>query len=163
MRAVSGTGGGKLRPQGSPELCITEDHVFKPEEGDGDISWIKFRLKPCSDSNESSQIIRGFDPDDGFELHPKSDSSSCFTQNHNPSPNEQLWVCLVLIARGDDTSYWEVIDAEGEYANKPEPTKEPTEEPTDEPTKEPTEEATGEPTEEQTKEPTEEATGEPTE
>jgi hypothetical protein len=129
--SVAGTDGGKLKPEGSSNLCLAYDHIFAPEDHERDISWMKFRLKPCDDDNNDKQVFLGFDPDDHFELKPYSDESYCLTQDHHPKRNEELLGMDCSIPRGDHTNFFHVIDAEGDYDGpnpslpEPEPTAAP--------------------------------------
>jgi hypothetical protein len=95
---------GRLKPQGSPNLCLTLDGH-------------SIRLIKCNDDNEG-QIFLGFDPVHPFELYPEGMKGDCLTQmNHEPTKDQEILVMECVVARDDLTSRWQVQKAKGEYAS----------------------------------------------
>ena len=95
---VSGTGGGRLRPYGEPDLCWERTRVNARQ------------LRPCRDDN--TQIIKGIEYDGPFEMVPYGESrkDECLTQHHHPKNEEIVRGELCKTARAYDTSLWIMIN-----------------------------------------------------
>lgn len=87
---------GRLRPQGSPNLCLTRD---------GHSMW----LSMCNDDYDG-QIFLGFDPVNPFELYPEGTEGDCVTQvNPKPTKGQEILVIDCVVVRDNPTSHWDVV------------------------------------------------------
>ena len=101
---VSGTGGGKIMPLTRPDLCWERVPSVNEDER------TEYKLRDCEISNKSTQIVVGFDPSKPFELKTYGRTTSCFTQDHHPKPDEVVRAGSCRLARIDHTSEWVVYD-----------------------------------------------------
>ena len=96
---VPGSGGGRLKPRSRQDLCWTRQGTQVHE------------LEPC-DLN-CRQIILGIQYEGKFEMHPNGRPLDCLEQHHHPRAGEVVRAKDCIESRGDDTSYWIMINKRG--------------------------------------------------
>jgi len=98
---VPGSGGGRLKPYEEQNLCWQRTGVHS------------HTLQECGTS--CRQIIKGIQYAGRFEMHPNGLDDECLEQHHHPRGGEVVRANDCQEARGDTTSYWIMINKEGDW------------------------------------------------
>ena len=88
--------GETIRPQGAPDLCMTETGFNKESE--------PIQLSPCSGA--ANQNFWGYREQGTFQLRPRTGMSYCLTQKHHPKPHEAVFPRTCTTVVENDTSLW---------------------------------------------------------